>query len=115
MWECNWRSLISGLLIAACAACTSPYEENLAHDRQWDKLGSYHGEQGYREWDEKELTRRGALSETDYEAYRAGYLKGRFEYCSEKHTVDTVINPGYPNDCREGKSSSSYGLVERGY
>ena len=96
-------------------ACSSQYEADLAKNQQWEELGAYHGEQGYRELNEVDLGKRGGYAEIDYEKYRAGYLKGRFDYCAGKQTVGTVINPGYPDDCQDSQSSSSYGLIDRGY
>ncbi|KHT63121.1 hypothetical protein RJ45_13645 [Photobacterium gaetbulicola] len=109
------RFFLLSLLLVLVSACTSQYEANLANNKQWEELGAYHGEQGYREWNQAELGKHGAYSETDYEKYRAGYLQGRFDYCSGKHTVGTVINPGYPDECQDNQSSSSYGLLDRGY
>lgn len=102
-------------LVAAISltACISQYEAELSRTHEWEQLGAYHGEQGYREWDEKQLHKQGAMTETDYEQYRAGYLKGRFEYCSGKQKVGTVINPGYPDECNPNRGS--YGLIDRGY
>ncbi|MGF1703271.1 DUF2799 domain-containing protein [Photobacterium makurazakiensis] len=101
-----------GFSIIMLFGCVGFHENDLAQKQEWEQLGEYHGEQGYREWDTKELYKRGALSETEYEKYRAGYLNGRFEYCSGKQNVNTVLNPAYPDECN---SSSNYGLVERGY
>ena len=99
--------------ILSVLACTSRYETQLAENEAWAELGSYHGEQGYREWDEKELLKRGGWSDVDYEEYRAGYLQGRFEYCKGKRDVTVKVNPAYPDDCAE--STSDFGLVDRGY
>ena len=96
-------------------ACSSQYEADLAKNKQWEELGSYHGEQGYRELTEIDLGKRGGYAEIDYEKYRAGYLKGRFDYCAGRQSVGTVINPGYPDDCLDGEGNSSFGLVDRGY
>ncbi|MBC7003645.1 hypothetical protein BIZ37_13850 [Photobacterium sp. BZF1] len=96
-------------------ACSSQYEADLAKNKQWEELGAYHGEQGYRELTEVDIGKRGGYAEIDYEKYRAGYLKGRFDYCAGKQTVGTVINPGYPDDCMDGEGNSSFGLVDRGY
>lgn len=95
------------------AACTSQYEAQLSQQKEWGQLGTYHGEQGYREWDQKRLNKQGAMTETEYEKYRAGYLQGRFEYCSGKKNVGTVINPEYPDECNSNQGS--YGLIDRGY
>ncbi|MEJ2766605.1 DUF2799 domain-containing protein [Photobacterium sp. MCCC 1A19761] len=102
--------LVAGLLLVACV---SSYEAELSQKDAWEQLGAYHGKQGYLEWDEKRLSKQGAMTETDYEEYRAGYLRGRYEYCSDKKQVTTVVNPGYPDDCKPHQGS--YGLVERGY
>lgn len=110
------RWVISLLIMGAAVmmtACISPYEDNLAKGKEWTKLGTYHGEQGYSEWTEQDLIKRGALSETDYEKYRAGYLQGRSEYCRDKRGVNTVVNLDYPDDCNEKETRS--GLVDRGY
>ncbi|MGF1688899.1 DUF2799 domain-containing protein [Photobacterium japonica] len=99
--------------VGLLAACTSPYETQLAAEKEWEKLGSYHGEQGYRELNQKDLLKQGAWGDIDYEEYRAGYLQGRFEYCKGKRDVTVRINPAYPDECED--SPSQYGLVERGY
>ncbi|WP_299020442.1 DUF2799 domain-containing protein [uncultured Photobacterium sp.] len=99
--------------ILVLTACVSQYESELSQQKEWEQLGAYHGEQGYREWDRKRLSKQGALTETEYEKYRAGYLQGRFEYCSGKAKVSTVVNPDYPDECNNGQSS--YGLIDRGY
>ncbi|MCQ1058490.1 hypothetical protein LRP52_13880 [Photobacterium sp. ZSDE20] len=104
-----------GISLTFLGACSSQHEIDLAKNKQWEELGTYHGEQGYRELNEIDLGKRGGFSDVEYEEYRAGYLKGRFDYCAGKKTVGTVINPGYPNDCQDSQSSSSYGLAERGY
>ncbi|OAN14044.1 hypothetical protein A3K86_12590 [Photobacterium jeanii] len=107
----KWISiaLLAGLIVG----CSSFYEAELTKNKDWQALGNYHGEQGYRELNEDRLGDLGALSETEYEEYRAGYLKGRFDYCSGRQTPNTVVNSGYLNDCTS--NSSSYGLVGRGY
>ncbi|MGF1732994.1 DUF2799 domain-containing protein [Photobacterium kasasachensis] len=94
-------------------ACVSQRELELSQNKEWEQLGAYHGQQGYREWDENRLNKQGAMTETEYEKYRAGYLQGRFEYCSQKTTVSTVLNQGYPDECNENQGS--YGLIDRGY
>ncbi|MGF1726071.1 DUF2799 domain-containing protein [Photobacterium nomapromontoriensis] len=104
--------LIVGAVVVM-AACISPYEDNLAKGKEWAKLGTYHGEQGYSEWSEQDLIRRGALSEIDYEKYRAGYLQGRFDYCRGKREINTVVNPAYPDDCNDKETRSA--LADRGY
>ncbi|MDV5171699.1 hypothetical protein [Photobacterium rosenbergii] len=104
-----------GLFLTITVGCAAQHEAELADNKQWEALGVYHGEQGYREWGKIELGKRGGFSEKDYEKYRAGYLQGRLDYCAGKQTVGTVINPGYPNDCQDNQESSSYGLTERGY
>ena len=105
--------LVCLVVAIALTACVSQYEAELLHNQEWEQLGAYHGEEGYRAWDEEQLHKRGAMTETDYELYRAGYLKGRFEYCSGRKKVGTVINPGYPDEC--GPDESPYGVIDRGY
>ncbi|MCW8331296.1 DUF2799 domain-containing protein [Photobacterium sp. SDRW27] len=105
--------LICLAAVIALTACVSKYEKELSQKQEWEQLGVYHGEQGYQEWDKKRLSKQGAMTETEYEKYRAGYLQGRFEYCSGKKSVDTVVNPDYPDECRNNQSS--YGLIDRGY
>ncbi|KMV29465.1 DUF2799 domain-containing protein [Photobacterium swingsii] len=107
------KVIVAAGMILWLAACTSPYESGLTEEKNWQALGAYHGEQGYRELNEKRLVDLGALSETEYEEYRAGYLKGRFDYCSGRQSVATVVNADYLNECTS--ESSSYGLTGRGY
>ncbi|PSW12580.1 hypothetical protein C9I98_22865 [Photobacterium sanctipauli] len=104
---------LAGCVILMLAGCAGYHENELAKQQEWEQLGEYHGGQGYREWSNNDLNKHGALSETDYEKYRAGYLQGRFEYCSGRNNVNTVLNPAYPDECNDNRSS--YGLVERGY
>ncbi|WP_036801581.1 DUF2799 domain-containing protein [Photobacterium marinum] len=105
--------LISLAAVLVLTACVSQYEAQLSQQQEWEQLGAYHGAQGYREWDQDRLSKQGAMTETEYEKYRAGYMKGRFEYCSGKKQVSTVVNPGYPDECNNGQGS--YGLIDRGY
>ncbi|MGF1715636.1 DUF2799 domain-containing protein [Photobacterium chitinilyticum] len=105
--------LIFLTVVIALTACVSQHEVELSQNKEWEQLGAYHGTQGYREWDENRLSKQGAMTETEYEKYRAGYLQGRFEYCSQKKTVNTVVNQGYPDEC--GNNPNSYGLIDRGY
>ncbi|GAB6264248.1 DUF2799 domain-containing protein [Photobacterium sp. CCB-ST2H9] len=107
------RQLICMIVVLMVAACVSQYEAQLSRHGEWQELGAYHGEYGYQEWDKKRLDRLGVLSESDYEKYRAGYLQGRYEYCTGKKTVTTAINPAYPDECKQ--DSSQFGLTERGY
>ncbi|PSV42442.1 hypothetical protein C9J47_25655 [Photobacterium indicum] len=104
------------IVLIILSGCAAQYEADLSENKEWQQLGTYHGEQGYRELNAKKLNDLGALSETEYESYRAGYLKGRFDYCSGRKTVTTVINQGYPDDCAAPKQGrSSYSVIERGY
>lgn len=105
---------ILGLGVFMLSACVSQYEQQLTGSGQWDQLGHYHGEQGYRQWDQGELHKKGAMTETDYEEYRAGYLQGRFDYCTDKTTVGTLFSSGYPDECKDDRSAS-YELGDRGY
>ncbi|KXI23671.1 DUF2799 domain-containing protein [Photobacterium sanguinicancri] len=105
--------VIVAAMVVGLVGCTSPYESGLTEEKNWQGLGAYHGEQGYRELNEQRLGDLGALSETEYEEYRAGYLKGRFDYCSGRQSVSTVVNADYLNECTS--DSSSYGLTGRGY
>ncbi|KDM90208.1 DUF2799 domain-containing protein [Photobacterium galatheae] len=107
------RQLICMMAALMIAACVSQYESELSQHGEWQELGAYHGEYGYQEWDKKRLDRLGVLSESDYEKYRAGYLQGRYEYCTGKKTVTTAINPAYPDECKQ--DASQFGLAERGY
>ncbi|MGF1760841.1 DUF2799 domain-containing protein [Photobacterium sagamiensis] len=105
--------LVALIVLSGCAA---RYEAELSANKEWLQLGSYHGEQGYRELNNNRLSELGALTETEYETYRAGYLKGRFDYCTGRQQVSTVINQGYLNECIKSKESkSSYSVIDRGY
>lgn len=105
------------VVLIALSGCATQYEADLSAQKEWQQLGAYHGEQGYRELNNTRLSDLGALTETEYESYRAGYLKGRFDYCTGRHQVaTTVINQGYFNECTASpESRKNYSMIDQRY